>query len=72
MRRVDIFLEAVLQKKGIFVMLQNLRHNSSNLFVAKKKSLDEIKALEDYVLLFIFCKFSAHYPALASAILQEL
>ena len=38
----------------------------------KKKSLDEIKALEDYVLLFIFCKLSAHYPALASAILQEL
>ena len=51
---MDIFLEAVLQKKGTFVMLQNLRHNSSNLFDAKKKSLDEIKPWD-----LCFCLFRA-------------
>ena len=67
-RESGYFLEAVVQKKGTFVMLQNLRHNSSNLFDAKrKKSLDEIKPWD-----LCFCLFRACTSYIATGVMREV
>ena len=66
------FFRGCFAEKRDFCYAAEFATQFIKLICCEKKSLDEIKALEDYVLLFIFCMLSAHYPALASAILQEL
>ena len=69
-RRVDIFLEAVLQKKGDFCYAAEFATQFIKLIWCEKKSLDEIKPWD-----LCFCLFCMCLPAMpthASTILQEL